>query len=455
MLRLQTRVRRRDFLAGSLSLGAFAFPQARTFAGPSSRPTMGNNRRAKSVIVLLQEGGMSHLESWDPKPDAPDEVRGSFTTIPTRNEDLTVGQHMSFLAQQAHLFNVVRSVTMDNARRDHSPGLHWVLTGYDNQAAGVGLEKVNRAPSVGSVVAHQLGALTADGLPNFAAIPSSKQLGNRVRYTGALHLGTACEPFDSGAVPELANGRYEVPAGLTLPGDISPRRLQDRQQLLSSIDRLRRASDRLAAAGGLTAFQRTAFHLLLGRRGQDAFDLNQEPVKIREAYGDSRMGQGTLLARRLVEAGVTFVVVNYSKNNSWDTHANNFERLKQTLLPPMDRAASALLVDLEQRGMLDDVLVLMMGEMGRTPKINRNSGRDHWPDVFSLMIAGGGLTRGQVLGSSSRLADTPHERPVRYDEILATIYHQLGIDTNLVVTDDQNRPVRMIPEAPLVHELIS
>ena len=149
------------------------------------------------------------------------------------------------------------------------------------------------------------------------------------------------------------------------------------------------------------------------------------------------------------------MLVNYSKNNSWDTHSNNFDRLKKTLLPPMDQAASALLVDLDQRGMLDDVLVLMMGEMGRTPKINKNSGRDHWPDVFSVMIAGGGLTRGQVLGSSSRLADIPNDRPVHYHEILATVYHQLGIDPNLVVKDDQDRPVRIMPAAELVHELIA
>ena len=256
MLRWQTGLSRRNFLSGSVSLGAFVFPQAQTLARPSSQGTRLHERRAKSVIVLLQEGGMSHLESWDPKPDAPDEVRGSFTTIPTTNVDLMVGQHMPLLAQQAQLFNVVRSVYMDNARRDHSPGLHWVLTGNDNQAAGVALEKVNRAPSVGSVVAHQLGGLTAEGLPNFATIPSSKQLGNRVRYTGALHLGAACEPFDSGAVPERAGGHYTVPAGLTLPEDVSLRRLQDRRRLLSSIDTLNRESNRLTAAGGLAGFQK-------------------------------------------------------------------------------------------------------------------------------------------------------------------------------------------------------
>ena len=162
-----------------------------------------------------------------------------------------------------------------------------------------------------------------------------------------------------------------------------------------------------------------------------------------------------LIARRLVEAGVTFVVVNYSKNNSWDTHADNFERLKKTLLPPMDQAASALLEDLHQREMLDDVLVLMMGEMGRTPKINKDQGRDHWPDVFSVMVAGGGLTRGQVLGSSSRLSEIPHNRPVHYHELLATIYHQLGINPDLTVPDTQGRPTRIMAEANVVRELLA
>lgn len=453
VFKLETGLSRRGFLRGGLSLGAFGLPAAPRLARAASQE--GSDRRAKSVIVLLQEGGMSHLESWDPKPDAPAEVRGSFETISTSNPELIVGEHMPRLAAQAHLFNVVRSTYMDNARRDHSPGLHWVLTGYDNQAAGVALEQTNNAASVGSIVARQTGTVTAGGIPNFVAIPNSKQLGNRVRYTGALHLGGACEPFDAGAIPAKSDGRYVLPAGLTLPADVPANRLQDRQQLLASIDALQRERDALANAGGLSDYRRTVFDLLVGQRGREAFDINREPAKIRELYGNSRMGQGTLLARRLVEAGVTYVLVNYSKNNSWDTHANNFKRLKDTLLPPMDQAASALLIDLEQRAMLDDVIVLMMGEMGRTPKINKNSGRDHWPDVFSLMIAGGRLTRGQVLGSSSRLADLPHTRPVHYHEILATVYRQLGVDPRSIIKDDQDRPVRIMPEADAVHELIT
>lgn len=448
MFKFETGLSRRGFLRGGLSLGAFGV------AGLASAESSPIPRRAKSVIVLLQEGGMSHLESWDPKPDAPAEIRGSFSTIPTTVPELRVGEHMPLLAKQAKLYNVVRSVYMDNARRDHSPGLHWVLTGYDNQAAGVGLEKVNSAASVGAVVAHEVGSVTERGIPNFVAIPNARQLGNRVRYTGAMHLGGACEPFNAGAIPESADAPYVLPAGLTLPNDVSSTRLQDRQTLLSALDALKREQGSLSFTGGLSDFRRKAFDLLVGQGGQQAFDLNQESRKTREMYGSHWIGQRTLLARRLVEAGVTYVLVNYSKNNSWDTHSNNFKKLKNTLLPPTDQAASALLADLEQRGMLDDVIVVLMGEMGRTPKVNKQSGRDHWPDVFSMMIAGGGLTRGQVLGASSRMAEVPHDRPIHYHEIVATIYHQLGIDPELTIKDAQDRPVRIMPDAQPVRELI-
>jgi hypothetical protein len=287
MFTLETGVSRRGFLAGGLSLGAFGLPAAAEFAHAVGSE---NARRAKSVIVLLQEGGMSHLESWDPKPDAPAEVRGSFSTIPTTVPKLAVGEHMPRLAAQAHRFNVVRSVYMDNARRDHSPGLHWVLTGHDNQAAGVALEKVNNAASVGSVVAHEIGTVTASGVPNFVTIPNSKQLGSRVDYTGALHLGAACEAFDSGSLPEQAHGRYVLPAGLTLARDISPDRLQDRQRLLSSLDTLKRKRD-LLAAGGLEGFRLTVFDLLVGQRGQQAFDINRSPLKLASGMATVRWGK--------------------------------------------------------------------------------------------------------------------------------------------------------------------
>jgi hypothetical protein len=451
MLQLETGLSRRRFLESSIGLGAFVLPRTKLAAAPQEPTHAG--KRAKSVIVLLLEGGMSQLDTWDPRPHAPAEIRGSFSTIPTTNPELTVGEHMPRLATQAHLYNVVQSAYMDNARRDHSPGLHWVLTGYDNQAAGVSMETENDSPSVGAIVAHETGPITPYGLPSFVTVPSRRQLRGRVNYTRALHLGGACDALESGAVPDRADGPYAVPMGLTLPADVSLGRLQDRRALLKTFDQLHYRREKLASHL-TTVYQRQAFNLLLRDRGRQAFDINQEPPHIRNMYGNSYMGQRALLARRLVEAGVTYVLVNFSINNSWDHHRRIFHKLKDNMLPAMDQATSALLSDLEQRGLLDDVLVLQTGEMGRTPKINEKSGRDHWPDVFSLMIAGGGLTRGQTLGSSDRKCEYPHTRPVHFHEVLATVYHQLGIDPNLVIHDRQDRPIRILPEAEPVHELI-
>ncbi|MCH7988338.1 MAG: DUF1501 domain-containing protein [Planctomycetes bacterium] len=453
MFHFEPDVSRRGFLETSVALGAFMLPQL-TSEARSAQKKPRSKARAKSVIVLLQEGGMSHLESWDPKPEAPAEIRGRFKTIATSNPQLTIGEHMPRLARQAHLYNVVRSTYLDNKRNDHSPGLHWIITGYDNQAAGVSLMKENKDPSVGSIISHELGSLNSQGLPNFVTIPSRKQLGGRVNFSGAVHLGARYEAFESGAVPAKASGQYVLPSGLTLPKHFPISRLQDRRTLLKTLDELKRQQDTSAQLQELSQYQQHAFNLLLGQRGQKAFDINREPADVRARYGNSNMGQGTLLARRLVEAGVTYVLVNYSKNNSWDTHKDNFNRLQKTLLPPMDQAVSALLEDLDERGMLDDVLVLLTGEMGRTPIINKNAGRDHWSGLFSLMIAGGGLTRGQILGSSSKHAESPKDRPVHFNEILATVYEQLGIDPHLAIPDRFDRPVRIMPEAEPVQELI-
>lgn len=437
---------RRGFLHSSVGLGAFLLPQVSSAA--ENEPT----RRAKSVIVLLLEGGMSHIETWDPKPNGPSAIRGEYQPIRTSNPDLIIGEHMPLLAQQAHRYNVIRSV--HSAARNHSPGLHWTLTGYDNPASGINGQRVNSHPSVGSIVAHELGAVTDAGIPNFVAIPNRTQLGGRVNFNGAMHLGTAFEAFDSGATPATAKAPFVLPAGLTLPNDINLGRLEHRRSFLQEVDRLSDIRDRAAGAQQLSDYQTQAFDLLLGSQGRAAFDLNREPADVRERYGSSINGQGTLLARRLVEAGVNYVLVNYSRNNSWDTHRDNFKRLKKTLLPPMDRAVSTLIADLDERGMLDDTLVVMLGEMGRTPTINKNSGRDHWPDVYSVLMAGGGLTRGQVLGSSTRGGEQPGSRPVHVQEVLATVYQQLGIDPALAITDRQGRPTSILPESHPIRELI-
>lgn len=455
MLQLETGLSRRGFLQGGIGLGAYLLPRlsAANAAAEANAP-LKPRRQAKAVIVLLLEGGMSHLDTWDLKPRAPAEIRGEFGQIATTNPDLLIGEHMPRLAQRAHLYNVIRSV--HSAARNHSPGLHWILTGYDNPRASVNGETTNRYPSVGSIVAHQAAGSPNSGLPKFVAIPNRRQLGGRVGYAGAAHLGPAYEAFNAGNLPEKPDGRFVLPAGLTLPKDFPTARLHDRRALLKSMDRLQKRREGSSAVENLAGYQQQAFDLLLGERGRTAFDINREPHNVRERYGGGRMGQGTLLARRLVEAGVNFVLVNYSRNNSWDTHKDNFKRLKNVLLPPMDRAVSALLDDLQQRRLLDETLVLMMGEMGRTPKINNRGagGRDHWPDVYSAMIAGGGLCRGKVLGSSSRNGEKPGERPVHVQEVLATVYSRLGIDPALKIRDREDRPVSILPDAHPVRELL-
>lgn len=448
MFELETGLSRRRFLHGGIGLGALMLPRI----GHAEEKSQSTPRRARSVIVLLLEGGMSHLETWDPKPNAPRELRGTFDTIATSNPQLRIGEHLPLLAQQAHHYNIIRSV--HSAARNHSPGLHWILTGYDNPRAGINGERVNREPSVGFVVSHQLGNLTTGGLPNFVAVPSRSQLGGRVNFVGASHLGAGYDAFDSGAVPQTASARYVLPTGLALPKEVQLSRLENRRSLLESIDQLNSRREQSDQLRNLADYQQRAFDLLLGEKGRAAFDINRESAETRKRYGDSQIGQGTLLARRLVEAGVNYILVNYSKNNSWDTHRDNFSRLRKTLLPPTDRAVSALLSDLHERGLLDETLVLMMGEMGRTPVINKNSGRDHWPDVYSILMAGGGLTRGQVLGSSTRGGEQPGARPVHVGEVLATLYHQLGIDPGLVIKDRQDRPVPVLPHAEPVFELI-
>lgn len=440
---------RRQFAGAGVGLGAFLLP--RTSSGEdATRPV---EARCKSVVVLLLEGGMSHFESWDPKPDAPKEIRGEFDAISTANPELTVGEHFTRLAKLASHYNVVRSVFARNKRNDHSPGLHWVLTGYDNQAAGVSLMNVNSHPAIGSVVARQHGERSPSGLMSFVAVPDRKQLGGRTNFNHALHLGSHCEAFDAGAIPDSASGKYAVPTGLVLPQSVDLSRFQNRRELLGSLNAVRRSVDE-AASRSVGGFQEYACDLLLGSRGQAAFDLNRESTATRRRYGNHYFGQRILMARRLIEAGVTYVVVNLSKNNSWDSHSNNFKSHRQKL-PQLDEAVSALLTDLIDRGMLDETLVLMTGEMGRTPRINNKSGRDHWSRAWSVMTAGGGLTSGQVLGSTTRDGSDPATRPVPLNDLLATVYHQLGIDPDLTFEDELGRPVRVQPESSPVTELLS
>lgn len=438
---------RRQMLRAGMGLGAFLLPKAAPAAPP--------HRKARGVILVLLEGGMSHLDTWDPKPAAPREIRGEFGTIATSLPGVRFGEHLPHFAKAVHRGNLLRAVHCD-ARNCHSPGIHLLLTGYENVRAGVEMERFNyHHPAMGSILAKQLGVTDARGMPRFVAVPGQKQLGKVVKYAGASFLGAAYEAFETGDPPTTAHQAMMAPPGLVLPRDLTPARLSDRLALRASFNRIQEELDRHPLTSGVDAQYQKAVQVLAGRRVQEAFHLDREPETLRESYGDNPTGQALLLARRLVEAGVTYVLVNMSKNNDWDTHANNFKLLKEKLLPPMDRGVSALLRDMDQRRLLDEVIVLVASEMGREPRVSANGGREHWTAAYSVFVAGGGLTRGQVLGSTTSDARYPGSRPVAVPEILATIYQQLGVNPNTLITDAQGRPIPILPEAKPVAELLA
>ena len=438
---------RRQMLRSCCAIGAFWLPQAASKAAAPSR-------RARGTIFIMLEGGMSHLESWDPKPNAPAEVRGEFGTIATTVPGLRIAEYLPRLARQAHRFNLVRSVHCD-ARNDHSPGMHLLLTGWENTNAGVALETTNRAhPAQGSIIARAHGYTSADGVPGFVAVPRTRQINGQVRYAGPAFLGPSGDALETGNAPTSARQPMQLPPSLSLARDLPLSRLHDRQTLRHALDGCRTHLDQAAAVARLDADYARALHMLSGQRMAVALDLGGESISLRQRYGNSRIGQSLLLARRLVECGVSYVLVDAYGNNEWDTHDGNFTG-HRNLLPPMDQAVAALLDDLHERGMLDEVVVVLASEMGRAPRISGNAGRDHWTYAYSIMLAGGGLTSGQVLGETTRHGAWPNRRPVTVPEVLATVYHQLGIDPNSLLYDEQRRPIAILPETNPLRELIT
>jgi hypothetical protein len=439
---------RRQWMRSTLALGAFLLPTASAHAAVAPR------RRARSAILIMLEGGMSHLESWDPKPHAPAEIRGEFAAIPTSVPGLRISEYLPKLAQQAHLYNLVRSVHCD-ARNDHSPGMHLLLTGWENTNAGVALETTNQKhPAQGCILARELGVTSPTGAPRFVAVPRTRQIGGQVKYAGPSYLGSNYEAFETGDAPAQTGKPMQLPPSLGLAKDLPLSRLNDRQALRHAFQQFHVALEREATANRIDAHYQKALDILTGQRLCTALDIEREPAAVRERYGGHRIGQSLLLARRLVECGVTYVLVDPYGNNEWDTHSENFKG-HRALLPPMDQAVAALLVDLEQRGLLNEVVVVLASEMGRAPRISGQAGRDHWTYAYSLMMAGGGLTRGQVLGETTSKGEWPGRRPVTVPEIHATIYEQLGIDPNRILHDELGRPVPILPEGKAILELIA
>lgn len=439
-------LRRRRFLQGcGAAVSAWTLPHLPGFAAeqPSSAP-------AKQAIIIFLQGGLSHLDSWDLKPNAPKEYRGEFRPISTAIPGLDICEHLPLLAQRAERYSVLRSVY--HGTPSHEAAIHWTLTGFDYPGANTAAKNRNIRPAMGSIVAKLRGA-NLPGLPAYVCVPDRGQLGDRVRFAGASYLGPAYDALESGVTPADARTPFPPPANLSLAEGVTVPRLDDRLNLLRSLDDLPRTLDSQGQIAGVDEFNRQALELLAHDKTRKAFDLGQESVETRERYGNSAFAQRLVLARRLAEAGVTFTLVNFSNNQDWDTHTDNFGQMKSRRLPDLDRAVSALLDDLTARGLLDTTLVALYGEFGRTPLINANAGRDHWSNVFSVMLAGGGLRGGRVIGTSTSKGEDPHDRPVHFNEVAKTIYQQLGIPTDRSFLDPAGRPVPVLDHGVPIPEL--
>ena len=395
----------------------------------------GSTGRAKSVILVWMEGGPSHMETWDPMPDAPVDYRGSGgAPIKSKVDGILLGEQMKESAKVMDRFSIIRSVWHNND--GHEPAQHGMSTGYF-PAQGI---PENDFPSLGSVVAHELEM--RNGLPPYVCVP------NKFRSSGPAYLGAGCAPFNVDGDPN--NKNFQV-RDLRLPGNVNQDRFARRSALLSEFDRsLKRRHDANDPVVATDEFYGKAMGLVTSAKALEAFDLNKEPDKVRETYGRNTTGQGCLLARRLVESGVRFVMVG---GRGYDSHSKHFDYVK-TAYPDFDRAWAALVSDLNDRGLLQDTVVMAYGEFGRTPKINKDAGRDHWGKVFSVSMAGGGIKPGIALGTSDANGEEPKDRPVYFNDIHATMYHLLGIAPQKTFESGDGRPTPILPKGEPISELI-
>lgn len=444
------RVSRRQALAvGGLGVFGLTLPG---LLGLSQSAVASDRRRgegvgqAKSCILIFAWGGPSQLDTLDLKPDAPAEIRGEFHPIATNVNGIQISEHFPRLAQHADKYAIIRSLTHDDPA--HLSSVHHLTTGRHAPRPKSDAEPPSRrdSPAIGSVLSHL--RPRQDGLPSFITMPwivsHPAAPGGVAPGQNAGWLGPGYDPFVVQGDPNHAN--FRVP-GLTAQADMSGDRMQARRNLLQRIDTLG------TVASHTNDFHERAFNLLTSRQAQNAFRVEQESPRVRDRYGRNIHGQCLLMARRLIEAGVRLVCINWHQDNQnfWDTHGNNFNRLKNDLMPPTDLGVSALLEDLQQRGLLEETLVVWVGEFGRRPDISRgNAGREHWPFCYSGFLAGGGIRGGMVYGQSDRRAAYPSENPVSPADLTATIYHALGIPAETALHDRQNRPIRITEGNPVM-----
>jgi uncharacterized protein (DUF1501 family) len=443
-------IARREFLqvgfSGFLGLGLPSLLAGRAL-GAQGQPSP----RARSMILVFLTGGLSHIDSLDPKPDAPEGIRGEFKPIATKAGGVRICEHLPQLAARADQFAIVRSLAHQHT--NHLNATHWLLTGHAQP--GAFFDKIasrDDHPCYASALDYL--RPRSDGIPSGVMLPTYLMEGPLL-WPGqhAGFLGPRHDPWQIKQDPNRPGFREE---SLALPDGFSVERLRHRRELLDELAARRDAPIPRAEADPLAGQRDLAYSLLLSGKVARAFQLEREDPKLRDRYGRHMFGQSLLLARRLVQAGVPIVQVNMGRVQTWDTHSGNFKSLKDRLLPPTDRGVAALLDDLAASGLLDETLVIVAGEFGRTPRIGRSTGnnntpdgRDHWSAVFSALFAGAGVRGGQVIGQSDRLGAYPASRPYSPADLAATVYQSLGIEPDAEVRDRLARPTRLSTGQPI------
>lgn len=431
-------ITRRELLqvgySGLLGLGLSSFPLGRARAGEVA----GKRKKPASVIIVFLTGAASHFETFDPKPEAPSGIRGEFNSIPTRTSGLLAGEHLPKLAARSDKFAVIRSFA--HRENNHLVATHHVLTG--NHQPGAFFDKVasrddfpNYAGGLSYFRSPPSGTPCGVNLPNFLVEGPLTWPGQHAGFLGPAHdvMQVASDPNKpTFKVENLRPG----------PG-LDVEQLKDRMTLLNEVNARQRWLSEAAETRKLSDQQQQALAVLTSGKVAQAFELDREPAAIRDKFGRHTFGQSLLLARRLIEAGVPVVQANMGRVQNWDHHSNIFKTMKNNMLPPLDAGVAALLDDLGERALLDDTLVMMVGEFGRDPKVNKDAGRDHWAFCFSGMFAGAGVRGGQVIGKSDKNGGYPATTPYSPDDIGATVYSVLGIDPHADVRDRLGRPVQL------------
>tara|TARA_R110000737_G_scaffold40020_3_gene60344 strand:+ start:22192 stop:23451 length:1260 start_codon:yes stop_codon:yes gene_type:complete len=387
--------------------------------------------RAKSVIQIFLPGGMAHQESWIPIPDAPIEYRGPLGAVNTKVDGLRLSENLRETAKIADKITVIQSMTHGEAA--HERGTHNMMTGYRPSPSLI-------YPSIGSVVAHELGG--RNNIPPYVAIPNKAN-----EFGGPGYLSTAFGPFGLGSNPE--SGNFQV-RDLGLPSGVDTNRFAKRKSMLSVVDNHFSNLEKSDSLGGVDKFYSQAYDLISSKSAREAFDLKAENAKIRAQYGTGAAGSRFLLSRRLAEAGVRYITVTFG---SWDMHDGVEAGIKRWQ-PEFDKAYAALIRDLDDRGMLDETLVVVTSEFGRTPKINRTAGRDHWPKLFGAALAGGGIKQGSVYGKPDMTASEPEENPVSPADLSATLYHLMGIDPEKTLLTPDQRPIGIVKDGKILSDIM-